>query len=56
MMINNEESPSPEIVQKLAKLTYINSNLVKLNKSEPLPPEFNEILAQRVNFSRVLDL
>ena len=56
LTINEEESPSPEIARKLAQLAYINSNLEKLNKTEPLPPEFDEILAHRVNFDRVLDL
>ena len=56
LTINEEESPSPEIARKLAQLAYINSNLEKLNKTEPLTPEFDEILAQRVNFDRVLDL
>jgi|GEM_PF-1325255 len=56
LTIDEEETPSPEIAKKLAQLTYINSNLEKLNETEPLPPEFDEILAQRVNFSRVLDL
>ena len=56
LTINEEESPSPEIARKLAQLAYINSNLEELNETEPLPPEFDEILAHRVNFDRVLDL
>jgi len=55
LTIDEEESPNPEIARKLAQLTYINSNLEKLNQSEPLPPEFDEILARRVNFTRVLE-
>ena len=51
-----EEIPSPEIAQKLAQLTIINSNLKKLNETEPLLPEFEEILVKRVNFNRVLEL
>ena len=54
--INEEETPSPEIARKLAQLAYINSNLEQLNETEPLPSDFDEILAQRVNFTRVLDL
>ena len=53
---DEKETLAPEIAQKLAQLTYINRNLEKLNEVEPLPPEFDEILAQRVNFGRVLDL
>jgi hypothetical protein len=56
LTIDEEKSPSPEIARKLAQLTYINNNLAKLNETEPLSTEFDEILAQRVNFSRVLDL
>jgi len=56
LIIDEETSPSPEIAQKLAQLAYINSNLKKLNETEPLPPEFDKILAQRVNFSKALDL
>ena len=56
LTIDEEETLSPEIARKLAQLTHINSNLEKLNGTEPLPPEFDEILSQRVNFSRVLDL
>ena len=50
LTIDEEETISPEIAKKLAQLAYINSNLESINKTEPLPPEFDEILAQRVNF------
>jgi hypothetical protein len=56
LTIDEEATPSPEIARKLAQLACINSNLEKLNESDPLPPEFDEILAQRVNFARVLEL
>ena len=56
LTISEEETTSPDIARKLAQLAYINGNLEKLNETEPLPLEFDEILAQRVNFSRVLDL
>jgi hypothetical protein len=56
LTINEEESLNPEIAKKLARLASINNNLKKINETEPLPPEFDEILAQRVNFSRELDL
>jgi hypothetical protein len=56
LTIDEEETPSPEIARKLAQLAYINGNLEKLNETEPLPPEFDDILAQRVNFTRTLDL
>ena len=56
LTIDEEDTPSPEIARKLAQLTYINNNLEKINETEPLSPEFEEILARRVNFSKVLDL
>jgi hypothetical protein len=56
LTIEEEDTPSPEIAKKLAQLAVINNNLEKLNETEPLPPEFDEILSQRVNFARVLNL
>ena len=56
LTIVEEEVPSPEIAQKLAQLAYINSNFQKLNETEPLSSEFDDILSQRVNFSRQLDI
>ena len=56
LTISEEETPSPDIARKLAQLAYINGNLERLNENEPLPPEFDEILTQRVNFTRILDL
>ena len=56
LTIDEEEIPSPDIARKLAQLAYINGNLEKLNETEPLPSEFDKILAQRVNFAKVLDL
>jgi len=56
LTIDEESTPNPEIARKLAQLASINSNLERLNETEPLPPEFDAMLAQRVNFSRTLDL
>jgi len=56
LTIDDEKTTGAEIAQKLAQLEYINNTLEILNKTEPLPPEFDEILAQRVNFTRALDL
>jgi hypothetical protein len=44
-----EETLKPEIAKKLARLACINNNLEKLNETEPLPPEFDEILVAHVN-------
>ena len=56
LTIEEDNSPSPEIAKKLAQLARINSNLEKLNDIEPLPPEFDEILSRRINFTRALKL
>ena len=56
LTINEEDTTNPEIARKLAQLACINDHLEKLNKIEPLPPEYDEILAQRVNFTRELYL
>jgi hypothetical protein len=56
LTINGEEALNPKTAEKLARLAVINGNLERLNVTEPLPPEFDEILAQRINFSRELDL
>jgi hypothetical protein len=56
LTIEEEDTPKPEIAKKLAQLASINSNLERLNETEPLPPEFDEILTRRVNFGRALEL
>ena len=56
LTIDKEETLNPEIAKKLAQLAFINNNLERLNQTDPLPPEFDEILAQRVNFTRLVDL
>jgi hypothetical protein len=56
LTIDGEETLSPKVAEKLARLAAINSSLDRLNITEPLPPEFDEILAQRMNFSGDLHL
>jgi hypothetical protein len=56
LTIELEETPNPEIAKKLAQLACINSNMEKLNETEPLPPEFDKILSHRVNFTKALNL
>ena len=56
LSITEENTPSPEIAKKLAQLAFINDNFVKLNEIEPLSPEFEKILANRINFTRELYL
>jgi hypothetical protein len=51
-----EETLNPKIAGKLARLAAINGNLGRLNATEPLLPEFDEILAKRANFPCELNL
>jgi hypothetical protein len=51
LTVSGENRISPKVAKKLALLAVINSNLERLNRAEPLLPEFDEILARRVNFS-----
>jgi hypothetical protein len=55
LTIGEDDTVSPGMAKKLAQLAAINGNLARLNETEPLSPEFDEILAQRVNFSRNSD-
>ena len=36
--------------KKLATFRKLTDEVTKLNKTDPLPPEFDEILSQRLNF------
>jgi hypothetical protein len=56
LTINGEEEIKAKVAKKLARLAVINGNLERLNKAEPLSPEFDEILARRMNFSRTPEL
>ena len=56
LTINGEEEIPAKVEKQLARLAVINGNLERLNKTEPLPPEFDEILARRMNFSGTPDL
>jgi hypothetical protein len=47
LTINEEETLNPKVAKKLARLAIINANLERLNETDPLPLEFDEILAQR---------
>jgi predicted nucleic acid-binding Zn-ribbon protein len=49
---NKEE----EIARKLEAFRQLTKEISKLNETEPLPPEYDEIMSRRVNFTRELDL
>ena len=42
--------------KRLAAFRQLTQEVNELARTDPLPPEFDEILAQRVNFGRALDL
>jgi len=53
------ETTSTGILEKQKKLTMfkeLTDEVTKLNKTDPLPPEFDEILSQRLNFREVSGL
>jgi hypothetical protein len=52
LTIGEDDTVSPDRAKKLAQLTAINGNFARLDETEPLSQEFDEILARRVNFSR----
>jgi predicted DNA-binding antitoxin AbrB/MazE fold protein len=42
--------------KKLVALKQLSQELIDLNKTDPLPPEFDEILSQRVHFRELASL
>jgi len=42
--------------KKLATFRKLTDEVTKLNKTDPLPPEFDEILSQRLNFREISGL
>ena len=48
--IEEQKTPSPEIERKLAAFRQLTEEVKELNKTDPLPPEFDEILSQRMQF------
>jgi len=56
LSILHEEAVSQERVTLLAAFRKLTNEIIELNKTEPLPPEYDEILNSRVNFSRELSL
>ena len=46
-----DETINSKNVEKLAAFRQLTKEIREINKSEPLPQEFDEILANRVNFT-----
>ena len=50
LTFEEEDGPNTEIGQKLAAFRQLTEEVKKSNKTDPLPPEFDEILSQRMQF------
>ena len=46
----------PEKQKKLAAFRQLTKEVYETNKTDPLPPEFDAILSQRVRFREIADL
>ncbi|MCL1813680.1 MAG: DUF104 domain-containing protein [Treponema sp.] len=42
--------------KKLAAFKQLNNEIAEINKTDPLPAEFDQILSQRLNFRDITDL
>jgi predicted DNA-binding antitoxin AbrB/MazE fold protein len=51
-----EEDADSEIAKRLSAFERITNNIREINGTDPLPHEFDAILATRVNFTGGLDL
>jgi hypothetical protein len=56
LTVLREEDTDSEIAKRLSAFARITNNIREINKTDPLPPEFDAILAKRVNFTGGLDL
>ena len=53
------ETASSDISEKqsiLAVFRKLTEEIIELNQTDPLPPEFDEILSKRLNFKELVDL
>ena len=51
-----DETTGEKATEKLAAFKKLTSDIHELNRTEPLSPEYDEILCNRVNFTRELSL
>ena len=56
LLVLKDESPGQDISANLAAFERITNRLCELDETEPLPPLFDEIVAQGVNFAGEIDL
>jgi len=53
MSILQEETPAINAGKQISALMQITDNLRKINDTEPLPAEFDEILSLRIHFTEI---
>ena len=53
LTFEDETSHDTEIARKLATFRQLTEEVKKSNKTDPLPPEFDAILSQRVQFKEI---
>jgi hypothetical protein len=56
LSVLQEDSLVQDIAKKVMTFRQITNNLHKINATEPLPLDFDEILSQRINFKTKIDL
>ena len=56
LTIETASSGITEKQKKLAAFRKLTEEIIELNKTAPLPREFDEILSQRLNFRELADL
>jgi len=55
LTVKTINSDFSEKEKKLAAFRKLTQEIKELNKTDPLPPEFDEILSQRVKFREISD-
>ena len=53
LTFEEEDGSSTEIALKLAAFRQLTEEVKESNKTDPLPPEFDEILSQRMQFREI---
>ena len=56
LQIVSEETEEARTAARLAAFIQLTDDIHETNKTDPLPPEFDEIMGKRVNFARDLGL
>ena len=56
LLIVNDDTTDLKVAEKLAAFRKLTGEIHELNQTEPLPPEYDEIISNHVDFARELDL